>query len=453
MKDLTQGSMPRLIIAMAVPIAFSMLIQNLYYLVDLYYVSQLGEAALAGVSAAGNLTFFIMALTQILGVGTVTLVAQAVGRRDRDDAQLIFNQSLVLSAALAAITVMCGYLLSKAYVYGIVDDPLSRDSGIEYLYWVTPGLAGQFALVAMGSALRGTGLVKPTVIVQFITVVINILLVPVLVDGRLTGHPMGVAGAGLATSIAVLLGVVLLGVYFHALEKYVSFDPALFKPRWVTWRRMLAIGLPAGGEFFMMFFYLAFIYWLIQDFGAAAQAGFGLGSRVIQALFLPALAVAFALPAIVGQNFGAGQHRRVAVAFTWGIFMVMIIMGAMTLLCQWWPEPMAAFFSEDADTVGVAVEFMQFVSLNFIASGIIMATSGMFQGLGNTWPALYSSAARLMLFFVPAWWLSTHGAFELRQLWTLAVLSAYLQMGFALFLLRGQFRKKLRIDAAMDPLN
>ena len=89
MKDLTQGSIVRNILAMAAPMAAGMIFQTLYFLVDLYFVAELGDASVAGVGAAGTLMFVIMALTQVLGVGAVALIAQAVGRRDQADANLV----------------------------------------------------------------------------------------------------------------------------------------------------------------------------------------------------------------------------------------------------------------------------------------------------------------------------------------------------------------------------
>src|ERR1051325_11263837 len=97
MKNLTEGSLPRHVIQMAVPIAIDMLFQTLYYVIDLYFVSQLGDTAIAGVSAAGNATFLVIAVTQALSVGTVALIAQAAGRKDQADANLVFNQSLLLA--------------------------------------------------------------------------------------------------------------------------------------------------------------------------------------------------------------------------------------------------------------------------------------------------------------------------------------------------------------------
>ena len=97
MKDLTQGSIPKHLINMSIPIMVGMLVQTLYFLVDLYFVGGLGETALAGVSAAGNAMFIIIALTQILNVGTATLISHAAGRKDRPYANLVFNQSFVIS--------------------------------------------------------------------------------------------------------------------------------------------------------------------------------------------------------------------------------------------------------------------------------------------------------------------------------------------------------------------
>src|SRR6202050_512462 len=116
MKDLTQGSIARNIVQMAVPIAAGMFFQTLYLLIDLYFVAGLGAAAIAGVGAAGNIMFIVFALTQVLGVGTVALISHAVGRKDRADATLVFNQSLALSETCALITLLFGYSLAVPYM-------------------------------------------------------------------------------------------------------------------------------------------------------------------------------------------------------------------------------------------------------------------------------------------------------------------------------------------------
>src|SRR5690606_21829088 len=114
---------------------------------------------------------------------------------------------------------------------------------------------------------------------------LNVVLAPVLIAGWGTGRPLGVAGAGLASTLAITGAVVLLAVYFVRLEKYVAFHAQQWRPRMHAWARMLAVGLPAGGEFLLLFVFIGVIYGCIQQFGAAAQAGFGIGSRVMQSIF------------------------------------------------------------------------------------------------------------------------------------------------------------------------
>src|SRR5882757_4496771 len=243
MKDLTQGSIVGHISAMAPQIFAGMIMMMLCGLIDLYFVSGLGDAAIAGVGAAGNAGFLINALTQVLSVGTVALIAHAAGRKDRADANLVFNQSLGLSAVGGILTLIAGSLLARGYMRSVAADGAVIEAGTTYLLWFMPALALQFAMLVMASALRGTGIVRPTMIVQAVTVIINILLAPVLIAGWGTGRALGVAGAGLASSIAVVIGVVMMWIYFHRSEHYVAIDRALWRPQIKQWKRINALPL------------------------------------------------------------------------------------------------------------------------------------------------------------------------------------------------------------------
>lgn len=442
MRDLTTGSITGHLLRLAAPIAIGMLFQTLYVLVDLYFVAQIGDAAIAGVATAGNVMFVVMALSQVLGVGAMALIAQAVGRKDRADANLVFNQSLLLAALLAALTLVVGYAAAGEYTRALSADEATRAAGTTYLHWFLPGMALQFALIAMGSALRGTGLAKPGMVVQVLTVVLNALLAPILTAGWLTGKAYGVAGAALASSISVAIGVVLMALYFVRLEKYVGFDRHLLRLHLPTWKRILRIGLPPGGEFALMFLYLGLIYWLIRSFGAHAQAGFGVGSRVMQAIFLPAMAIAFAVAPMAGQNFGAGALARVRATFRHAALLGSALMLVLTLLCQWKPEVLIRIFTSDAEVVGVGTQFLRIIAWNFVAQGLIFSCAGMFQALGNTLPSLYASATRVVLTALPALWLSAQPGFQLHQLWYLSVATVTLQALLCLWLLRRELGRR-----------
>ncbi|TQF29906.1 MATE family efflux transporter [Bradyrhizobium sp. UNPA324] len=445
MKDLTNGSIVRHILAMAPPIMVGMVTIMICQLVDLYFVSGLGDAAVAGVAAAGNAGFLVNGLMQVLGVGGMALIAHAVGRKDRPDANLIFNQAMVLSVLFGLLTLAAGAALSRAYMHAVAADQATIEAGTTYLLWFTPALALQFATQVIGSALRATGIVRPTMLVQAFAVVVNIALAPVLITGWGTGHALGVAGAGLASSIAVVIGVLILLVYFRRVERYVAFNPAQWRPQPRHLKRILNVGLPAGGEFAMMFILMAVVYYVLSDFGAAAQAGFGIGQRVLGLIQMPALAVALAAGPIAGQNVGAANGARVRETFVKAAMIVTIVMVSFMIFAQMKPELLLAGFSNDRETMEIAFLFLRIISLNMVAQGLIFTCSSMFQGLGNTKPVLLSSATRVLTYSLPAIWLSTWPGFRIEHVWYLSLAATTFQAGLSLWLLRREFRKRLTL--------
>jgi putative MATE family efflux protein len=443
MKDLTSGPIPRLLVQLALPIMAGILVQTLYFLVDLYFVSRLGEQALAGVGSAGNVMFVVLALTQVLNVGTVALISHAVGRREREEANLVFNQSLGLALAGTLLTLALGYALDDRYMQAMGADAGTSAAGIAYLHWYLPALAMQFGLTSMGAALRGTGIVKPTMLVQLLTVLLNVVLAPVLIAGWGTSHPLGAAGAGLASFLSVGAGMVLMVAYFVRLEHYVGFDSAQWAPRPRAWRKLLAIGLPSGAEFVLMFLVNGAIYWIIRGFGPAAQAAFGVGSRLMQAIFLPAMAIAFAASPLVGQNFGAGRSERVRETCRVALTLSGLLMFALTLLARLRPQWLIGGFSSDPAVLEFGTTYLRILCLNFVASGITFTCSSVFQGLGNTVPSLLSSASRVVMFLAPALWIAARPGFRIEQIWYLSVVSVALQALLSLWFLRSELRRRV----------
>lgn len=442
MKDLTRGSIASHILSMAPPIMAGMISIMICQLVDLYFVSGLGDAAVAGVAAAGNAGFLVNGLIQVLGVGTVALIAHAVGRKDRRDANLIFNQAVALSVLFGLLTLVTGAVLSRPYMRSIAADQATIEAGTTYLLWFMPALALEFVMQVIASALSATGIVRPAMLVRVLAVIINIALAPVLISGWGTGYPLGVAGAGLASTIAVGAGVLMLLACFRKVERYVAFNPVQWRPQPRHFKRILNVGLPAGGEFAMMFIFMAVVYYVLRDFGAAAQAGFGIGQRVLALIQMPALAVALAAGPIAGQNFGAGNAARVRETFVKSALIATVVAVGFMILAQLKPELLLAGFSNDRETMEVAFLFLRIISLNMVAQGLIFTCSSMFQGLGNTRPVLLSSMTRVLTYSLPVLWLSTRPGFRIEHVWYLSIAATTLQAGLSLWLLRREFGKR-----------
>jgi putative MATE family efflux protein len=450
-QDLTTGSLTGHLLKTTSFMLVSMVFQTLYVLIDLYWVGRLGTDAVAAVGLSGNLMFIVLAATQMLGVGTTTLVSHATGARNRERANLVFNQSQVLSLVVGGVFLVLAMGTRHLYAESLSADAATLQLAAEYLLWFIPALALQFGLIAMGSALRGTGNFRPGMVVQTATVILNIVLAPVLIFGWGTGIALGVAGAALSTLIAIAIGVAWMVVYFLPADAYLRFSFRDWKPRFDLWRDMLKIGLPAGAEFAFMAVYLMLVYVVSRPFGAAAQAGFGIGMRIIQACFLPVVALGFAVGPVAGQNFGARKGDRVRQTFRTAAALAAAAMFVLAVIVWLAAEPMVGVFSSDPHVITVGEEYLHIIAFNFVASGIVFVSSSMFQAMGNTIPSLITSAARIAIVAVPVLMLSQVAGFSLRWIWYISAGAVVVQLAMNLWLLQREFRLRLNFSPLSPP--
>jgi putative MATE family efflux protein len=443
MQDLTNGSVTRHLLKTTGFMLVTMVFQTLYFLVDLYWVGRLGKEAVAGVGIAGNLTFIVLEITQMLGVGITTLVSHAAGQKDHARALFIFNQSQVLSVVVGVAFFVAGMALRVPYVNALGADARTAALAASYLLWFIPAMALQFGMVAMGAALRGTGNFKPGMIVSTASVIMNIIVAPFLIFGWVTHRPFGVAGAAVSSLISIAIASLWLTMYFLPASSYLKFVRADWRPDFGVWRKMLGIGLPAGAEFALLAVYLFVVYVISRPFGSAAQAGFGIGMRIVQAGFMPVVALGFAVAPVAGQNVGARQPSRVRATFRSAAFMAAGVMVLLTLACRVAGDDMVRVFSADADVVAVGAEYLRIVSWTFAASGVIYVSSSMFQALGHTLPALFASLARIVLVAIPAFMLSRMPGFQLHWIWYLSVAALLVQLTITLLLLQREMQRRL----------
>jgi Na+-driven multidrug efflux pump len=160
-------------------------------------------------------------------------------------------------------------------------------------------------------------------------------------------------------------------------------------------------------------------------------------------MLLPAFAVGFAVATIISQNFGAKCNERVRRAFYEGAVIAAVVMLVATVLAMRWPHVLLRLFDVDAAVISVATAYLQFLSVAFVANGVVSTCAGAFQGLSNTMPALITSVGQLVVFALPVLWLSNQVGFRIEEVWYVSLASTGTQMAMALVLLRSEFKRKL----------
>jgi putative MATE family efflux protein len=443
MQDLTTGSISKHLLKTTSFMLVTMVFQTLYFLIDLYWVGRLGTDAVAGVGIALNISWLTLALTQTLGVGTTAVVSHAVGAKDHPRAQMLFNQSQMLAMVTGVVFLIVGLLARKWYSAALSADAAATAMSNEYLLWFIPALGLQFAIIAMGSALRAVGNFKVTMVVGTASVVINMVLAPFLIFGWGTGIALGVAGAAISTLIASIVAVIWMTTYYFRKDAYLKFDASLTKPDFAIWRKMLGIGFPTGLEFGISALYMLIVYSVTRPFGAAAQAAFGIGLRIVQSGFMPVVALGFSVAPVAGQNFGARIADRVMATFKDAAYMAlgwMVLFGIISFI---WARPMIAAFASDPAVIDAGVVYIRIIAFTFPFSGVIFVNSSMFQAMGNTLPSLVTSGVRILFVAIPIVILSRMAGFHLTWIWYLSVGAVIVQLVLSLLLLRREFRRRL----------
>ena len=449
MQDLTTGSLTGHLLRTTSFMLVSMVFQTLYVLLDLFWVGRLGTDAIAAVGLSANLSFIVIAITQVLGVGVTTVVSHASGRKDQQQAIFLFNQSQVLSMVSGLVFLAVAMTFRHQYAAAQSSTEGMRLATEEFLLWFIPAMALQFAMVAMGAALRGTGNFKPGMWVQTGTVVVNMVLAPFLIFGWGPFPAMGVSGAALSTFVGVLVGVVWLSFYFIDAHAYLRFHFGSWTPQFRVWWDMLKIGLPAGAEFALMGVYMAVVYAITKPFGAAAQGGFTIGLRIVQSAFLPVVALGFAVAPVAGQNFAAHKGDRVRAAFKAAASLAAASMLITAIVIFFAAEALMAIFTPDPEVIAVGVEYLHIIAITFVGSGVTFVSSSMFQAMGNTIPSLMTSGLRLAMSVIPAILLSRVAGFHLTWIWYISAAAVFLQMTLNLLLLQREFRAKLGPSTAI----
>jgi putative MATE family efflux protein len=443
--DVTTGSIRGHLTRMSGFILLPMAVQVLYGLIDAFWVGWLGKQALAAVAIAGAPQLAVAALTQVLSVGTGSLVSQAAGRKDNACVSRWFTQSLVAAFVLGVLTCFVMFALRSSYLVSEAGDAVTVRLVRSYLVWFIPAMCLQFPVSSLTSALRGAGDVRSPSLTQLGTLLINTLLAPVLIFGCGTGVRLGVAGAALATLIASGAGAAVL---IHLANHRRCFeDPrSAWRPRLDAWLAISKIGAPSAVEAGLIAFNFAFVIALLRPCGAAQQAAFGLGMRVLQAGMMPLGAVSIAVSATVGQNYGAAQPLRVRETFFSALSLGLAIAAVFVVLYHGFARDLMHVFSSDAAVIDAGEDFLAVTSWNLLFSAGIFACLGLFTGLGNTLPSLAGTASRIGLFVPAAFVLSQFRGFRPHGLWILYTTATAVQLVVALILARRQLEVRCKVQ-------
>lgn len=421
--DLTEGPILTTLVKLAVPVTVSMVLFTIYLLVDIYFVGKLGPDAVAALSISSNAFFIHLGFSTVLGTGGMALIAQAFGRKDYDQAARIFKQSLLLALVIGSVEMVTGLLIAPDYIEFFGGTGKSLKWGIQYFQIFSISFFFMILLYVIGNCYRGMGDTKTPMLIMLQGNILNIVLDPILIFGWLGLPAMGVRGAAVASLIAQIYALGIYGYLLFYKGTHVDlkgswrFDPQII-------RQSLFIGIPSGMNHFLLAANLMITYRVISDYGTAALASIGIGFRILQGIYIPVIAVASAMAAIVGQNYGARNYPRITGTLGRAWLISTVFMIGCTLMCLAVPRFLISIFSSSSEVIYYGIIYLRIFAIGFVMVGTIMVASAAFQGLGKTYPSLIGAVVDNALFAGLVFTLPAYFNWGIQSVWWIKLATA-----------------------------
>jgi len=398
---LTQGSVGRHLVEMAVPVLFGILTMMGQAFIDMWFIGRVGVRELAALSFAFPILMIVTSVAIGLGAGTSSVVARAIGAHNHRRARRLATDSLMLSFGITATVSAIGYLTINPLftLLGAPADMIPLIAGyMTILYLGVP-----FVVVGMVgmSSMRATGDTRLPSMLMIIASVANIILDPILIFGLGPVPAMGLNGAAMAALLsraAIFGGTLYFMRYRLDLLTFNKPDPGELRSSWAD---VLHVGIPAAGTNAIIPIATGVITAMLARYGTEAVAGFGVASRVESLTLVTFYALSAIIGPFVGQNISAGRADRIFEALrlcTIFCLGVGLLMAALLAIGSAW---IPTLFSNNPQVTDVSTLFLTIAPISYGAYGMVMVMNASFNGMGKPMPAVHISVSRMAVIYVP----------------------------------------------------
>jgi putative MATE family efflux protein len=396
----TDGSIDRAIVLLAIPMVLELVLESVFAVVDVFFVSRVGPDAVATVGLTEAMMTMIYAVAMGLGMGATATVARRMGEKDPEGAAIAAVQAIALGVLVAVPVGLLGFTFARPILalMGATPDVLAHSSFTAILF----GFNGVILMLFLINAVfRGAGDAAIAMRVLWIANAINICLDPCLIFGLGPFPRLGVTGAAVATTTGRGLGV-LVQLYF------LSRSDGRIVIRWRHLRLnpsvMLNMVRLSGSAVFQMFIgttsYIG-VMRIIASFGSIPVAACTIVIRIIMFVLMPSWGLSNAAATLVGQNLGADQPERAETSAWHACWFNVAVLGVLGILFVVFADVVVGWFTHDPEVAPIATLGLRIISggFPFYAAGYVLTQS--FNGAGDTWTPTLINLGCFWLFEIP----------------------------------------------------
>ncbi len=397
----TNRGLYRGLIALAVPIMLNNLLQMLYNLVDAWFLGRISAAAVAAPTISFTMIFFLVVFGLAFSMAGTTLIAQSKGKGDMARANFYAGQTTTVLFVMAILISAAGLLATPFLlrVMQVPDDALEYTR--QYMTIIFAGMPFMFVSFLLRAVLQGVGDSMTPLIVQIVTIALNVALDPILIFGWGPIPAMEVAGAAYATVFSRLVAAVVSAWYLIRGTRGIKLTWRNLRPDWNAIRRIVDIGFPSAIGQAVPAFGFTVLQGIVNTFGTAVVAAFGIGNRIVSIFNMPAIGFSQATTTVVGQQLGAGRKDLAVTAVKQSVLTVFAFISIGMTLTFFFGASFIRFFVDDPEAMAYGQELFRILSPSVLIFALFTVTTGAFQGGGDTKPVMVLNVGRLWLMRVP----------------------------------------------------
>lgn len=392
------------IVELALPAVAENLLVSMVFFADAFLIGWLRDPrALAAVGLSGTFLQILQALFQALSVSATTMVARLYGAQDREQAARVAAQAISLSFLVAVAISLILWLLAP-YLFALMGaSPGTTQLGTLYMRLVLLTSFAGYPLSVLGGVMRGSGDTRTPMQITALMNVWNVVIAAVLIFGPGPLPALGIAGAGLATASARLLGGGLALAVLLRGQTLLHIRPRQL----VQWdgrivRTLAGLSLPTAGEAAIRQTGSLLFMRIVSALGDVALAAHQIAVNIESLSFMPGVGMGVAGTTLVGQSLGAGKPELAEKSTGRTVAFATLIMGALGLVFALFGPAIASLFGSTPEVVAAAGSAIRIGALEQIPLAVMMSLSGCLRGAGDMKSPMYATLVGVTLFRVPA---------------------------------------------------
>lgn len=356
--DLTSAPIPQLVRRLAIPAGTGFFFNTMFNVVDTWYGGRLSTSALAAMSLSFPVFFLILAIGSGVSNGATTMIGNALGRKDHDEARRFLSQSLSFALLHALFLTAAGLALApKIFILmGARGEYLAH--ALSYMNVIFAGSSFFMLNYVMNAILNSHGNTKAYRNFLICGFFLNLILDPWFMYGGAGFPALGLAGIALATVFIQCLGVFYLFSQLSKTGSMPSFNLADLLPRWSYFRELFRQGFPSAMNMMTVSLGIFIITWFVGRFGEQAVAAYGIGTRIEQIALLPVMGLNMSTLALTAQNFGAERIDRIRETLRVSLRYGVLLAASGTVGALLYSRQLMRLFTSDSSVIDAGAGFL-----------------------------------------------------------------------------------------------